>query len=276
MAIVKNVSNRIITLDDFWNEQAHYTIRPGQTQDILDNVYVTSKQIKRLLKLGQLTEELKPQFASDEVGDWWDKEVLVDNIPGTKLDNIIWGMDYEGNVSRICSVNERGELIVDTELRIDEATLNISNVFPARYYEGQYPFEPGTDVLLSANAYGELELAREYFDENNHWSVNVFGPDGEPFSCASPLHTWICGGVGHDIENPTVSTTLATDDEGRLVRDTTPLHGTNATTELGFNALDQLVRIRKYIKGIWQTQAVTGSDIADYSIVRTRTFNAYV
>ncbi len=310
MAIIKNISNNIVTLDDFWNTSARYTIRPGGQQEILDNIYVTSKKVKHLLQIEVIKEVLSPQFDSKEVGDWWDKDVRVENIPGTKLDSAIWGYNQETNEWLRTRVNSRGELIVDTELRIDNATLNINNVFPARYYEGDYPFAPGSDVLLSVNAWGELELAREYFTSSGlkvatiatedsmliygsdyenpssiwpikatnfgHLEVNLFDHQGLPFTCANPLTTYICSGVAHDIEYPNTATTIATDEEGRVVRDTNPIHGTNAEIELGFNALDQLVRIRKRVKNTWYTQAVTGTDILDTNIARIKTFHKYV
>lgn len=309
MAIIKNVSKFIITLDDFWNLSARYEIRPGRQMEILDNIYVTSKKVKRLLQKGELIEVLKPQFDSDEVGDWWDKDVRVENIPGTLLDTTQWGWNYETNEWLKVKVNANGELVVDTELTVDEATLNINNVFPARYYDGQHPFEPGTDVLLSVNAYGELELAREYFNDSGfnvsidasedsvlsygidyedvpsiwpmrvtdsgHLSVDLFHSSGEPFSCVNPLFVTVCAGIAYNIEYPNESTLIATDEIGRVIRDTHPIHGTNATTELAFNALDQLVRIRKYVKGQWFTQDVTGTDILDATIVRVKTFHSY-
>ncbi len=54
-----------------------------------------------------------------------------------------------------------------------------------------------------------------------------------------------------------------------------PIDGNNPSTELGYNAEGQLIRIRKTIAGTTYTQTITGDSIIDTVVATTKTISAY-
>ena len=60
-----------------------------------------------------------------------------------------------------------------------------------------------------------------------------------------------------------------------VVIDQSPISGNNGTTELGYNASGQLIRIRKVINSVTYTKNVTGTEITDSVVTVTKTFGTW-
>jgi len=54
-----------------------------------------------------------------------------------------------------------------------------------------------------------------------------------------------------------------------------PTEGNNSPLELGYNAADQLVRIRKTINSVVYVKLITGTDIVDSVVASVKTFGTW-
>jgi len=84
------------------------------------------------------------------------------------------------------------------------------------------------------------------------------------------------GGGGAGFSNSSGRTTKAlVDDDRHLQVDVLSTVEENPSTELGYNAAGQLVRIRKTEDGVTKTQLITGDSIADTVVATTKTYSSW-
>ena len=77
------------------------------------------------------------------------------------------------------------------------------------------------------------------------------------------------------IVTPEVHAQTVVNPDGSNIGDSLPTQGNNPSLELGYNAAGQLIRIRKTINSVVYTQLITGTDITDDVVVKTKTLGAF-